>query len=314
MAWRMRHWSMPASPAGFCRTLVGDIEVTFVPDGYICSSPTRSYPGTDDAFWAGHPDHLDDDGFLVMSLGALLVRTAGKLLLIDLAWGPSSTLIGVATPGEQQGRVVGGALLDNLRLLGVQPGDVDAVLFSHLHRDHTGWIVDPTSSDGEGTSGTPTFGNAHHYLSSAEWAYWSAAAESGVGPAPSSEQLAVLSSRLSFLEDGEHVLPGIDVMATFGHTPGHLSFVISSGNERAIVLGDAVHCPVEILEPELTFSVDVDPKLAQRTRLFIEQALLEPDTVAAAPHFADLVFGRLMRGEGKSSWHFPASQALTIVD
>jgi glyoxylase-like metal-dependent hydrolase (beta-lactamase superfamily II) len=307
----VRHWSVPASPAGFCRTTIGDIEVTFVPDGYICSSPTGSYPGTDDAFWAAKPDHLDDDGLLVMSLGALLVRTAGKLVLIDLAWGPGSNLIGVAVPDRQQGRVVGGALLDNLRLLGVEPGDVDAVLFSHLHRDHTGWIVDPTSSGGEGT---PTFANAHHYLSSAEWDYWSAASASGVGPAPSSEQLAVLSSRLSFLDDGDQVLPGIDVMATFGHTPGHLSFVISSGQERAIVLGDAVHCPVEILEPELTFSVDVDPKLAQRTRLFIEQALLEPDTVAAAPHFADLVFGRLMRGAGKSSWNFPASQTLTITD
>lgn len=293
---------------------IGDIEVTFVPDGYICSSPTGSYPGTDDAYWAAHPHHLDDDGLLVMSLGALLVRTAGKLVLIDLAWGPGSTVIGIATPGQRQGHAAGGALLDNLRLLDVEPGDVDAVLFSHLHRDHTGWIVDPTSSGGEEAPGTPTFANANHYLSSAEWDYWSGAAGSGVGPAPSAEQLAILSSRLSFLDDGEHVLPGIDVMATFGHTPGHLSFVLSSGHERAIVLGDAVHCPIEILEPELTFVVDVDPELAQRTRVFIEQALLEPDTVAAATHFADLVFGRLMRGEGRSSWHFPASQALTIAD
>jgi len=223
-------------------------------------------------------------------------------------------VIGIATPGQRQGHAAGGALLDNLRLLDVEPGDVDAVLFSHLHRDHTGWIVDPTSSGGEEAPGTPTFANANHYLSSAEWDYWSGAAGSGVGPAPSAEQLAILSSRLSFLDDGEHVLPGIDVMATFGHTPGHLSFVLSSGHERAIVLGDAVHCPIEILEPELTFVVDVDPELAQRTRVFIEQALLEPDTVAAAPHFADLVFGRLMRGEGRSSWHFPASQALTIAD
>jgi glyoxylase-like metal-dependent hydrolase (beta-lactamase superfamily II) len=310
----MRHWSVPASPAGFCRTAIGEIEVTFVPDGYICSSPTRSYPGTDDAFWAANPHHLDDGGLLVMSLGALLVRTAGKVLLIDLAWGPSSALIGVATSGQRQGGVVGGALLDNLRLLGVDPGDVDVVLFSHLHRDHTGWIIDPASSGGEGAAGTPTFANADHYLSSAEWDYWSGGAASGVGPAPSAEQLAVLSSRLTFLEDGEKVLPGIDVMATFGHTPGHLSFVISSGRERAIVLGDAVHCPIEILEPELTFSADVDPALAQRTRVFIEQVLLEPDTVAAAPHFAGLVFGRLMRGTGRPSWHFPDSQVLTIAD
>jgi len=304
---------VPASPAGFCRTTVGDIEVTFVPDGYLCASPTRSYPGTDDDYWAANPHHLDDDGFLVMSLGALLVRSAGKLLLIDLAWGPGSVLTGVATPGQRQGRAVGGALLDNLRLLDVEPGDVDAVLFSHLHRDHTGWIIDPTSSGDEGTTPTPTFANANHYLSRPEWDYWSAAAVSGVGPAPSPEQLTILSSRLSFLDDGEHVFPGINVMATFGHTPGHLSFVISSGDERAIVLGDAVHCPIEILESELTFFADVDPVLAQRTRVFIEQALLEPDTIAAAPHFADLVFGRLVRGEGRSSWHFPGSQVLTIA-
>jgi glyoxylase-like metal-dependent hydrolase (beta-lactamase superfamily II) len=303
---------MPASPAGFCRAAIGDVEVTFVPDGYICSSPTGSYPGTDDAYWAAHPEHLDDDGLLVMSLGALLVRTAGKVALIDLAWGPGSTAIGVATPGQRQGRAIGGALLDNLRLLGVEPDDVNAVLFSHLHRDHTGWIVDPTSS--EETPGKPTFANATHYLSNAEWQYWSGAAGSRVGPSPSPEQLAILSSRLSFLDDGEQVLPGIDVMATFGHTPGHLSFVISSGYERAIVLGDAVHCPVEILEPELTFVVDVDPALAQRTRVFIEQVLLEPDTVAVAPHFADLVFGRLMRARGRPSWNFPASQALTVAD
>jgi glyoxylase-like metal-dependent hydrolase (beta-lactamase superfamily II) len=304
---------MPASPAGFCRTTIGDIEVTFVPDGYLCSSPTRSYPGTDDAYWAANPHHLDDDGFLVMSLGAVLIRTAGKLLLIDLAWGPSTALTGVAAPGQRQGRAVGGALLDNLRLLGVEPGDVDAVLFSHLHRDHTGWLIDPTSAGGDGVPGTPTFANANHYLSSAEWEYWSAAAASGTGPAPSLEQLAVLSSRLSFLGDGEQVFPGIDVMATFGHTPGHLSFVVSSGHERAIVLGDAVHCPIEILEPELTFFADVDPELAQRTRVFIEQALLEPDTIAAAPHFADLVFGRLIRGEGRSAWHFPDSQTLNVT-
>jgi glyoxylase-like metal-dependent hydrolase (beta-lactamase superfamily II) len=236
-------------------------------------------------------------------------------VLIDLAWGPSSHVLGVAVPGKQQGRVVGGALVDNLRRLGVAPEDIDAVLFSHLHRDHTGWIIDPRTLDaGTEGSGTPTFRNAVHYLSRAEWEYWTTAATLGVGPAPLAEQLAVLGSRLSFVDDGESVVPGVDVVATFGHTPGHLSFVISDGRERALVLGDAVHCPVEILDPELTFSADIDPALAQRTRAYIAQRLLEPETIAAAPHFADLVFGKLLKGEGKSIWQFPTSQALTIAD
>lgn len=300
---------MPATAAEFCRLAIGDIEVTYVPDGILTSSPLRSFPGTEQALWDANPQYLDADGLVVMSLGALLIRTAGKVLLIDLAWGPNEIITGVGT-GYRTGVMRGGALIDNLRWLGVSPGDVDAILFSHLHRDHIGWLVDPLSAT---SAVAPMFPRATNYLAAPELHYWTAQSALGAPFSPTGEELAVLGARLTLVEDGQTLFPGIDVVATFGHTPGHLSFVISSGSDRALVLGDAVHCPIEILEPELTFSADVDPKMAQRARTFIERTLLDTGTIAAAPHFADLVFGRLLKGEGRSTWQFPETQRLAVA-
>lgn len=301
--------AMSATPAPFCQIDIGDISVTFVPDGYIYSDAVRSFPGSTPEMWSENAHLLNDNGLVVMSLGALLIRTAGRLVMVDLAWGPTE----MAFAGASGEGIGGGRMLDNLAALGVQPANVDAVVFSHLHSDHTGWIVDPSTSTGSGDEpGKALFANATHYLSQAEWDYWSSRSPDDPGPRPSAEQLAVLASRLSTVEDGDSPFPGVDVMATPGHTPGHLSFVISSGDERAVVLGDAVHCPIEIQQPELTFVTDVDPALAQRTRAHIEAELLKEGTVAAAPHFADLVFGRLMPGQGRASWQFPDSQRLSL--
>ncbi len=249
-----------------------------------------------------------------MSLGSLLVHTAGKRVLIDLGWGPNSGVTGEATPGRPQGQMVGGSLVANLQRLGVRPEEIDAVLFSHLHRDHTGWLIDPASmSDADTSSVAPTFPNATHYLSQPEWDYWCEQTRLGMPFSPSPEQLVILESRLSFVSDGETILPGIDTIESFGHTPGHLCFAISSGRDRALVLGDAVHCAIEMIEPELVFAADIDPDLARRTRAHIAQTLMDSDSIAAAPHFADFVFGRLLRGEGKAQWHFPDTQVLSVA-
>lgn len=292
---------MPARAAGPCKIAVGDLEVTFVPDGAICTTPESSYPGSPEALWRANPHLLDEEGRFVMSLGALLVRSGERLLLLDLGWGPTKESIVDPETGATDGWIAGGALLEHLEACGVRPEDVDTVLFSHLHRDHTGWL---------GRDGEPCFPNADHLVAEAEWTYWTTTGTLGVGPAPTKEQLDVLAERVGFVADAETPVPGVDVLATPGHTPGHCSFVLSSGTDRAVVLGDAVHCPIELLEPELAFVADVDPALAQRTRQQIEAELLRPDTVAAGPHFADLVFGRLLPGQGRRSWLFSEAQRL----
>lgn len=70
----------------------------------------------------------------------------------------------------------------------------------------------------------------------------------------------------------------------------------------------ASQCHIDIGDIGVTFVVDVDPALAQRTRLHLQRELTQPGTLAAGPHFADLVFGRLLKGEGRATWSFPEAQ------
>jgi hypothetical protein len=78
--------------------------------------------------------------------------------------------------------------------------------------------------------------------------------------------------------------------------------VISSNGERAMMLGDAVHCPVELLEDEWNGLGDVDPELARRTRVALAREIEGVDVPISAAHFPGLAFGRLLKGEGKRRW------------
>jgi glyoxylase-like metal-dependent hydrolase (beta-lactamase superfamily II) len=102
--------------------------------------------------------------------------------------------------------------------------------------------------------------------------------------------------------DGTTIAPGITTRATPGHTPGHTSTVISSGTERLIVLGDALHCPAQLTEPEWQFLYDVDPQLAVHSR----QALLreaEADGTSVLPcHFGQQQAARLLPATGERHW------------
>ncbi len=91
-------------------------------------------------------------------------------------------------------------------------------------------------------------------------------------------------------------------MAMPGHTPGHAGIVLSSGTERAFVMGDAISCPVQLSESEWSGLGDVDSKLARQTQ---EAVALEAEASGAllgASHFPGLMFGRVLRGEGRRYW------------
>jgi len=112
----------------------------------------------------------------------------------------------------------------------------------------------------------------------------------------------LLLSSLGRLEtiDGDQVTlaPGLTALATPGHTAGHYGLVVSSGVERAVLLGDAVECPLQLDEPDFYALSDVDPALSARTREALWRELEGTDTVVGAAHFPGLEFGRVLRGQG----------------
>src|SRR5205814_8580706 len=101
------------------------------------------------------------------------------------------------------------------------------------------------------------------------------------------------------------LLPGVDTMAAPGHTPGSTIVVVSSGADRALLLGDVVHCPIELIDDEWGSMGDVDPELAKRTRIALARELEGTDVPVAAAHFPGLQFGRLLAAEGKRRWVVP---------
>ena len=178
----------------------------------------------------------------------------------------------------------GGALLANLLDLGVEPGDVDTVLLSHLHADHVGWLAD--------AAGAPHVPNAQYQLDEAEWDFWTAPGheDDPVGPTP--DELAVIGARRRRLTEGDQPVAGVRAVRTAGHTPGHLGFAVEGTSGSAFVVGDALHCPAEVLHPDLRWVGDHDPAAAVATRVAVAARVAQPGVVLVGPHFPGAVFRR----------------------
>ena len=273
---------------------VGAIDIIGVTDGFGKLVATDAYAGRlmptsedlpatngrgkEESDWEPHRSFLDDDGMLTIALGGFLMASAGRLALVDCGLGPVDF-----------GMMRGGQLLAELAALGVKPSDITDVILTHLHIDHVGWTTQ---------KGRVVFDRATYRCDRRDWEYF-------VGSdAGATRKLSPLQDRLETWDAAGPLLPGIDTMAAPGHTPGSTIMVISSGADRAMLLGDVVHCPVELLDDEWAGMADVDPDLALRTRTALVQELEGSEIPAAASHFPGLQFGRLLPGTGRRSWVF----------
>ena len=168
------------------------------------------------------------------------------------------------------------------------------MIYTHLHLDHVN-----ASVRRDDDAWRLAFPNARFLVRSSEWSHWTGKND----PAGLYEETeAAITDRVDLYDSDQTVAPGVSIMSTPGHTPGHNSVVISSGTERAIILGDVVHCPVQLEEEEWGCVFDVDPALARSTRDKPLAELEGSNTVMAGGHFSDFTFGRVMRAEGRRMW------------
>jgi glyoxylase-like metal-dependent hydrolase (beta-lactamase superfamily II) len=276
--------------AGIRSLSLGDTTVTYVPDGEVRLGARGWLPGTGDAVWAQRPEYVDEAGNLVASIGGLLVQRGDRALLIDAGFGPQAW---PAEPSGVRGGIHGGALLDNLRAVGREPADIEAVAITHLHVDHLGWAYHPAPG-----SDSPAFTGAEYLVSEPEWAERDFATTQGTGP----EILDVLEPRVRTVTEGEEIFPGVRVVLTSGHTPGHGAYVISGGGRRVIAFGDAFHSAIQVEHPEWWAAPDHDRGRSTSFRRALVDELAAPGTVGFGGHFADVVFGRVEAGCDGPAW------------
>lgn len=257
---------------------VGDIELVPLIDGEAKFKPTDAYPSTTEDDWTPHARWLTHDGMIELPIGCFLIRTGDRRVLVDAGLGALNV------PNFK-----GGRLLDELAANDTKPEDITDVVFTHLHFDHVGWAT---------RKGTVVFANATYRCHAADWMHF---VESG-NETGAARKLSPLINQLETFDSQTTLAPGVDTQPTPGHTPGHTALVLSSGTERAMLLGDATHCPVELYEAEWDGLGDVDPVLARKTRNAMFAELEASGVPATAAHFPGLQFGRVLRAEGRAQW------------
>lgn len=175
---------------------IGGITIDPVFDGHGIENGARilDRPGVEDP-WACHPDVLDAHGRIEMPMGGFLVRTGDRVVLVDTGVG-----------ALEREDLFGGGLLNSLADLGVQPGDITDVLFTHLHYDHVGWAA---------SKGKVVFENATYRAHAADWAYFVTADDAVPGAV---RKLSPIEGQLETF-DSEHTVAPRNRRAPSGGTP-----------------------------------------------------------------------------------------------
>jgi glyoxylase-like metal-dependent hydrolase (beta-lactamase superfamily II) len=215
------------------------------------------------------------DGLTRVPIGAFLVP-GEQTTLIDAGAGPLT-----------YGSMHAGVLLDELAEQRVRPADVDAVALTHLHFDHIGWVAGPDS--------TPRFPNAIIYASAEDFDHFV------VNPDPAAPRQYRLrdhlrrallelaeAGRVVPVEDGTPITLGVTAIAAPGHSPGHVAYEVRDGDERLLVVGDAMIFGQELVDEDLFSTHDADPAVAAHSRARIRALAETPGTRVVGAHFPGL--------------------------
>ncbi|HEV2363167.1 MAG TPA: MBL fold metallo-hydrolase [Caulobacteraceae bacterium] len=231
------------------------------------------------------PNYVADDGALKLSIHALLVEAPGMRLVVD-------TCIGNDRPRTITGnQALSTSFLSDLGAAGWARDSVDAVICTHLHVDHVGWNT--MLEDGRWV---PTFPKAKYLIGKQEYAFWSAHEDGEQQTILADSVKPVLDAGLAQLVEMDHVLsPEVRLQPTPGHTPGHVSVVIQSAGETALITGDAIHHPCQMAHPDWSPWFDSDGAAAAVTRKGILEQVADQPILFIGTHFAAPTAGRVVR-------------------
>ena len=229
----------------------------------------------------------DDRNRIPLAMRCLLVETADARMLIDTGIGAKEPekfleIFRVDNAGSPT------RLEDSLRAAGVEPDTIDIVLSTHLHFDHAGGNT-RRSADGELTAAFP---NAEYYIRRLEWDFAHLDNER-VRASYLADNFDPLASedRIRFVEQDAEIVPGVRVLHTAGHTPGHQSVLIGTGKSRVLYLADLVPTVAHLPLPWI-MGYDVEPLVTLDSKRSVLAAAVREGWTLAFEHDPTLAWGR----------------------
>lgn len=234
------------------------------------------------------PDFVDDSGNAIVSIHGLLIDTGSRRILVD-------TCVGEMREGVQFPPATS-PFIERLADAGWSVDDVDTVVCTHMHFDHVGWNTHLV--DGKWTV---TFPNARYLFGRAEWEHWSTT-EGDRGNVADTVTPVLDAGAADLVESDHRICDEVRLVPTPGHTPGHVSVVVESRGESAVITGDLAHNPVQFAIPEITMPADTDSAMAVATRRRFLTERAEDGALVIGTHFAGRTAGRVKAdGDG---WRF----------
>ena len=283
--------AMRQAPAHY-RLKAGDLRVTAVCDGYL-TLPHTLFPAATEK----HAADLSRAAFTTpgpvpTAINAFAIEADDRLILVDAGVGPFR---GPAT----------GRMAEEMRVAGLDPARVSAVLLTHMHGDHCGGLVD--------AAGGRMFPNATVLMAGSEHRFWSdpgLAARMPEAMQPTIrvviQALAAYRDRTSTFSPGTEIAAGIRSVPLPGHTPGHTGFILGTGNDPLFVWADIVHVAAyQFAHPEWGLAFDVDQVEAASTRTRILDQVASDRLRIAGMHLAFPGTGHVVQ-DGTGYCYVPA--------
>jgi glyoxylase-like metal-dependent hydrolase (beta-lactamase superfamily II) len=233
-----------------------------------------------------YPHFVTPEGALNLSVHALLVDAPGLKLVVD-------TCVGNDKPrGVTLGRPLHRPFLMDIAQAGFPREQVDLVVCTHLHVDHVGWNT--MLEDGKWV---PTFPNAKYLIGKEEYEFWRERHDDRETEEIMADSVKpIFDAGLAQMVDLNHrISPELCLLPTTGHTPGHVSVVIESKGETAIITGDMMHHPCQVGRPDWSAVFDSDQAAARSTRHAMLKDWADKPILVIGTHFSAPTAGYIKR-------------------
>jgi glyoxylase-like metal-dependent hydrolase (beta-lactamase superfamily II) len=223
------------------------------------------------------PHFATEEGRLKMSIHSLVVETPTRRIVVDTGLGNDKEGRNVPTWNNRKG-----PFLETLTEAGFAPCSIDTVLCTHLHVDHVGWNTKLV-----GGQWMPTFPNARYVFGKTEYEYWRDYIDEAdkVAVFNDSVKPIVDAGKAELVASDYRLADEITLIPTPGHSPGHMSVLITSDGETGLLTGDVAHHPCQMAHLDWSSTADFDPVQSAVTRRELFSRFADTQTLAIGGHF-----------------------------